>query len=73
MLLLLCFYNQESMDNEVGVPTPELVEDLCHLYVEQERSRALNLDVCDSILSSDNRGRREWVQLGDVVSDKPAK
>lgn len=61
------------MDNEVGVPTPEMVEDLCQLYVEQERTRALNLDVCDSILSSGNRGRREWVSMGDVTSDTPPK
>lgn len=71
MLLLTSFNHPKGMENEAGEPIPELVEDLCQLYQEQERTRALSLDVSNLMLSSENRSPREWVQLGDSVSGPP--
>ncbi|HEY7305552.1 MAG TPA: hypothetical protein VH601_15615 [Bryobacteraceae bacterium] len=61
------------MENKAHELALELVEELCHLYQEQERTRALNLDVCDCMLSSGNRSPREWVKVGDPTSEKQAR
>jgi hypothetical protein len=71
MLLLIHFIHPRGMENEVHEPMSELVEDLCHLYQEQQRARDLSLDISNLMLSSGNRSPREWVQMGDLVSDKP--
>lgn len=71
MLLLIGFNHLQDMENEVHEPTPELVEDLCNLYHEQERARALSLDVSNLMLSSGNRSPREWVRLDESVSENP--
>jgi hypothetical protein len=71
MLLLTSFSHPKSMENESREPMSELVEDLCQLYQEQERARALSLDVSNLMLSSGDRSPREWVQVGDSVSVTP--
>lgn len=71
MLLLVIFDHPTSVDNEIHELMPEIVDDLCHLYQEQERTRALSLEISNLMLSSGNQSPREWVQVGDSVSEKP--
>lgn len=71
MLLLIIFIHPIDVDNEAHELMPEIVDDLCHLYQEQERARVLSLEISNLMLSSGNQSPREWVQVGDSVSEKP--
>ncbi len=71
MSLLIIFIHLIIVENEIHELMPEIVDDLCHMYQEQERTRALSLDISNLMLSSGNQPAREWVQVGDSVSEKP--
>ena len=51
------------MENELRDFAPEILDDLCRRDREIEKTKALHLDVCDLILSSGQRPRREWVAV----------
>lgn len=53
------------MENDLRDFAAEILDDLCRRDREIEKAKALHLDVCDLILSSGQRPRREWVSLPD--------
>ena len=71
MLLLVVSIHLRIVNNEMHELMPEIVDDLCQVYQEQERTRALSLEISNLMLSSGNQSPREWVQVGDSISEKP--
>jgi len=61
------------MENEPGESTRDLADDLCHLYQEQERMKALNYDICGLMLSSGDQSPREWVKVRDSHSERQTR
>lgn len=55
------------MENEFRDFAPEILDDLCRRDREMEKTRALNVELCDLILSSGQRRRREWVPVTDSL------
>ena len=58
--------DQKYMENAYNEGGLEYLDDLCLRYREMERSKAMHLDVCDLILSTDGR-RREWVPSSELA------
>lgn len=53
------------MEHQLVEGMSELAETLRELYRDQERAKALNMEISEFILSCGNGSRREWVQLSD--------
>jgi hypothetical protein len=57
------------MENKAGEPGNELAEDLCQLYRDMEKSKALHLEISELMLSVGDHGPREWVQVEKLSAD----
>ena len=62
-----------GMDDEFYSPRNDLADDLCQFYREMERTRSVHLDICELMLSSSERSRREWVQIPGHTPPEPKK
>lgn len=58
------------MENEKLNNGLEYLDDLCLRYREIEKSKAVHLDMCELIVSTDGRRRREWVSFSELALEQ---